>query len=230
MQSLWTSTKERTRDKTEGSKVEPVQLGKPVKSFIEPEMCLYCFDVLISHLDGKPAPRPNFTNGNFPLFVTWKTQSTRSRSEPALRGCIGTFSAQDLYHGLKDYAITSAVRDSRFQPISKKEVSSLLCSVSLLTNFEEANNHLDWEIGIHGIWIEFTNESGRRQTATYLPEVMPEQGWTKEEAIHSLLRKGGYSREITHAVISTIKLTRYQSEKHTVSYVEYARIRSIYVS
>lgn len=30
-----------------------------------------------------------------------------------------------------------------------------LCSVSFLTDFEICKNYLDWEIGIHGIYIEF---------------------------------------------------------------------------
>jgi AMME syndrome candidate gene 1 protein len=40
-----------------------------------------------------------------PLFVTWNTVS-RSGSK-TLRGCIGTFEAQELEHGLKNYALTS---------------------------------------------------------------------------------------------------------------------------
>jgi len=48
--------------------------------------------------------------------------------------------------------------------------------VSILTNFEDANDCMDWEVGIHGIRIEFINENGSRRTATYLPEVAPEQG------------------------------------------------------
>jgi len=45
-----------------------------------------------------------------------------------------------------------------------------------LTKFEEANDHLDWEIGTHGIRIEFHSDRGSRRTATYLPEVATEQG------------------------------------------------------
>ena len=40
-----------------------------------------------------------------PLFVTWNT-ITRSGSK-RLRGCIGTFEAQELDHGLRTYALTS---------------------------------------------------------------------------------------------------------------------------
>lgn len=108
-----------------------------------------------------------------------------------------------------------------------QEVPTLSCAVSLLTNFEDGANYLDWEIGKHGIWIEFMNHHGHKRTATYLPEVMTEQGWTKEEAIDSLLRKGGYRGPITDCVRSSVVLTRYQSSKVEASYQEYRDNRSI---
>jgi AMMECR1 domain-containing protein len=88
-----------------------------------------------------------------------------------------------------------------------------------LTDFEQADDYLDWEIGVHGIWIEFIQQDGEKETATYLPEVIKEQGWTKEEAIRSLLRKGGYYGNITKEYCeSSIILTRYQSQKKEFSY------------
>jgi len=45
-----------------------------------------------------------------------------------------------------------------------------------LLHFEEGKDYNDWEIGVHGIRIEFQNERGMRRTATYLPEVAEEQG------------------------------------------------------
>jgi hypothetical protein len=43
--------------------------------------------------------------GDFPLFVTWNTHSSRS-GEKRLRGCIGTFAPLELEHGLRSYALT----------------------------------------------------------------------------------------------------------------------------
>lgn len=73
----------------------------------------------------------------------------------------------------------SAFKDSRFSPISKDELSKLHVSVSILRHFEDGHNYSDWEIGIHGIRIEFLTEKGSKRTATYLPEVAPEQGLHK---------------------------------------------------
>lgn len=77
-----------------------------------------------------------------PLFVTW----TIGRDK-RLRGCIGTFSELSLQSGLKEYAITSALKDSRFDPISREEVPRLSVSVSILQGFEEARDYMDWTLG-----------------------------------------------------------------------------------
>ena len=46
-------------------------------------------------------------------------------------------------------------------------------------------------------------------------------GWTKIEAIDSLVRKAGYNGEITEAVRRQIQLTRYQSTLFSMHYSEY---------
>uniref|UniRef100_A0ABM5EVT3 Nuclear protein AMMECR1 isoform X1 n=1 Tax=Pogona vitticeps TaxID=103695 RepID=A0ABM5EVT3_9SAUR len=173
------------------------------KMVVSAEMCCFCFDVLYCHLYGYQPPRsPRFTNDPYPLFVTWKIGRDKR-----LRGCIGTFSAMNLHSGLREYTLTSALKDSRFPPMTRDELPRLFCSVSLLTNFEDVCDYLDWEVGVHGIRIEFINEKGSKRTATYLPEVAKEQGWDHIQTIDSLLRKGGYKAPITNDFRKTIKLT-----------------------
>lgn len=41
---------------------------------------------------------------------------------------------------------SSALKDSRFPPLTREELPKLFCSVSLLTNFEDASDYLDWEV------------------------------------------------------------------------------------
>ncbi|KAM4693738.1 AMMECR1-like protein isoform 2-T2 [Discoglossus pictus] len=171
------------------------------------EMGCYCFDVLYCHLHGFPQPRlPRFTNDPYPLFVTWK-----AGRDKRLRGCIGTFSAMNLHSGLREYTLTSALKDSRFPPLTREELPKLSCSVSLLTNFEDVGDFLDWEVGVHGIRIEFVNEKGVKRTATYLPEVAKEQDWDQIQTIDSLLRKGGFKAPITNEFRKSIKLTRHST-------------------
>ncbi|KAI8619423.1 AMMECR1 domain-containing protein, partial [Chytriomyces sp. MP71] len=161
----------------------------------------------------------SFGGSRFPLFVTWKT---RDGDGDSLRGCIGNFSELDLDSGLKEYALVAAFKDRRFHPIQAHELQSLSCGVSLLVQFEEVEHYLDWEVGVHGIWIEFhAPELGGKKTATYLPEVAKEQGWTHIEALNSLLRKGGYKKAVTEEFRCSVKVTRYQSLKHTITYEDY---------
>lgn len=128
---------------------------------------------------------------SYPLFVTWNTISRHNPSQKHLRGCIGTFEAQPLEHGLQTYAITSAFDDTRFTPIPSSLLPSLACSITLLANFTPCHDAMDWTLGVHGLRISFIHR-GKRYGATYLPDVAVEQGWTKEECVESLMRKAGW--------------------------------------
>lgn len=55
-------------------------------------------------------------------------------------------------HLIGDYALTSALKDCRFDPVSLDEVKHLRVAVSLLVKYEECS---DWNVGTHGIIINF---------------------------------------------------------------------------
>ena len=123
--------------------------------------------------------------------------------------------------------------------------------ISLLTNFEDAEGYLDWQVGVHGIHISFPNPSTlppasasegpsplssssnlhrprgtlRPYSATYLPEVAEEQGWDRRTAVDSAIRKAGWSGRIGEELRRAIKLRRYQSSKCAVSWAEYVQWR-----
>ena len=61
--------------------------------------------------------------------------------------------------------------------------------------------------------------------ATYLPEVMPAQGWDKIEAVDSAIHKAGWSGRITEEIRRSVKLRRYQSKACTVTWHEFAEWR-----
>ena len=54
----------------------------------------------------QPSPAAPPKEEEHPLFVTWNTVSPRSGNK-SLRGCIGTFEAQELGPGLRMYALTA---------------------------------------------------------------------------------------------------------------------------
>jgi len=209
-------------------------------SIVNADMIFYCFEILGNHLfNGKhhlgkhhasslqlipssPSIAPSaLPSEPYPLFVTWLIGSDKQ-----LRGCIGTFSPMNLAQGLREYAITSAISDSRFSPISRDEYPLLSCAVSVLTHFEPCSSYSDWDIGRHGIRIEFLNERGSKRSATYLPEVAHEQGWNHIQTLDSLLRKGGYRAPITSDIRKSVQVTRYRSEKLTLHYNDYVQSKT----
>jgi uncharacterized protein (TIGR00296 family) len=170
------------------------------------EMCHYCFDLLVHELkfnttnDDKrkskqlKPPSPDFLltlpkSAQTPLFITWeKLQLAATASKPSqsygLRGCIGTLSPRPLTSAIGEYALTAALRDRRFDPIRHDEIPHLRVGVSLLVKYEQCDHVHDWEVGLHGILINFTLDDGvsasassttADYSATYLPEVAKEQ-------------------------------------------------------
>lgn len=156
-----------------------------------------------------------------PLFVTWEKESPNGFE---LRGCIGTLSPCPL-DVLKTYTYNSALHDNRFTPIVQQELPKLQCSVSLLVNYENCRDVDDWEVGLHGLVLNFTDPKGQKYSGTYLPEIAAEQGWNRSQTIESLVIKSGYNGRITSNLLTGATLTRYQSSKCTLSYFEYLDLK-----
>lgn len=213
------------------------------------DMCRFCFDVLVGEIVHERqrgnASVPTFIDSlphpavQCPLFVTWdKRRSTsllqRGSSGDSssnaifdLRGCIGTLSPRPLVEAMRELALTSAIQDRRFPPISKHELPFLRVGVSLLVQYEECADCFDWYVGTHGIMISFSmsrSGGGVEYSATYLPEVAFEQGWTQLEAVQSLIRKAGFVGDINDDLYVSISCTRYQSSKVKATYDDFIRL------
>jgi len=119
----------------------------------------------------------------------------------------------------------SALEDERFSPIAQSELSSLSVAISLLTPFTPIPDPLAWEPGTHGIHITFPDPSypTKSLTATYLPEICTDQGWTKEECVLSAIQKAGYRGRVKVGddVWKSLKVRVYESQKTGVGYDEY---------
>ncbi|GMM37593.1 hypothetical protein DASC09_049180 [Saccharomycopsis crataegensis] len=174
-----------------------------------------CYGVPISHRTEK-----------HPLFVTW---NIIVGSEKELRGCIGTFSPMEIQSGIKEFALTAAFQDNRFDPIELEELEELSCDITLLKDFEKVEDIWDWDLGTHGIRISFTYHN-RLRSATFLPDVAVEQNWDKETTMRYLVAKGGGPRSITDFGKLDISLTRYKGEKSHITYSEFKEIRKRAVS
>jgi AMME syndrome candidate gene 1 protein len=197
-------------------------------------MCYHSFDVLIQalrygqhHVDGKrKQTTPAFVADlphvamECPVFVTWEKQRSSMSSHWHLRGCIGTLGPRLLVDAIGEYALISALKDRRFDPITIQEVPFLRVSVSLLVQYEVCEDVYDWTVGTHGIMIKFM-VAGRSYSATYLPEVAKDQKWTIAQTVASLVQKAGYHGTLTPELLRTIHCTRYQSSKCQVTYAQY---------
>ena len=62
-------------------------------------------------------------------------------------------------------------------------------------------------------------------TATFLPHVAPEQGWTRIQTLDHAIKKAGWSGPIDEALRRVLKVTRYQSSLCAATYDEWAAAR-----
>ena len=118
--------------------------------------------------------------------------------------------------------MSSAFGDNRFEPLSLEEVPDLECEVSLLHTFETAKNALDWEVGKHGIMIDFEVDD-EEYHATFLPEVASEEGWDQLTTLKYLVRKAGCYM-FNDDVLDAIQCTRYQTDKAYLKFEEYVQM------
>lgn len=97
--------------------------------------------------------------------------------------------------------------------------------MSLLTPFTPVSDPLDWTPGQHGIHITFPDPSSpkRNLSATYLPEIATDQGWSRQETILSAIQKAGYNRpvKVGDEVWRSIKTRVYESSKAGCTWDEY---------
>jgi AMMECR1 domain-containing protein len=126
--------------------------------------------------------------------------------------------------------------------------------ISLLTDFEDATSYLDWTVGTHGIQISFAPPPSssnapasdapsplssavsllshrpvmmtRTLSATYLPEVAPEQGWDRVDAVDSAIRKAGWDGRISEDLRRNVHVRRYRSSKCVVGWDEFVAWRA----
>jgi len=114
------------------------------------------------------------------VFVTLK-------EDDRLRGCIGTIvGGESLYLGVIHNAINSAVKDPRFNQVTKKELKNLNIEISAMTPLQEIKDYQIIRMGIDGVVIK----KGFYQ-AVFLPQVATETGWSLDEFLAHLCQKAG---------------------------------------
>ena len=113
-------------------------------------------------------------------FVTIKNKGR-------LRGCIGLISSdQPLYKTVEEMAVSAATRDTRFEPVSLKELPKIDLEISVLSPFRSINDISEIEVGKHGLFIIRSPFQG-----LLLPQVATENNWNRQTFLeHTCLKAG----------------------------------------
>ena len=98
-----------------------------------------------------------------------------------LRGCIGRFEPDaPIYQTIIDMSIAASRYDTRFTPVSPKELKNITIEISLLTPRKKISSIDDIVIGRDGIYVQYGKKNG-----TYLPQVATDMGWNTQQFVKS---------------------------------------------
>jgi len=118
------------------------------------------------------------------VFITLKNQDR-------LRGCVGHIHPLGaIWKELRDVAILSATRDTRFEALKPEELEAIDISITLLSPPRYVEGPYEFEVGVHGIIFELGTHR-----AVFLPQVAPQWGWGREATFQQLARKAGLKED-----------------------------------
>jgi len=127
----------------------------------------------------------NGMKGTMGVFVTLK------KKDGHLRGCIGKSEPKRaLYQEVIELAVSSAINDSRFRPVTLEELEGLDFGISILGPARRIVSPDEIHLGIHGIILE-----KNKKKALYLPWVAKEEGWTVNQTLTHLSAKAGLYKD-----------------------------------
>jgi MEMO1 family protein len=104
-----------------------------------------------------------------------------------LRGCIGTIlPISSVFETVAQRAASAALEDTRFNRVEASELPLIIVEISVLTPPRVVKSAEEIVVGRHGIIL-----SKKGMSATFLPQVAPEQGWDRETTLTHLAHKAG---------------------------------------
>jgi AmmeMemoRadiSam system protein A len=103
-----------------------------------------------------------------------------------LRGCVGyIFPVASVYQTVAETARAAAFEDTRFFPVTEKELPQLTVHLSILSELRPIEAHAV-EVGRHGLLVSW---GGRR--GLLLPQVAVENKWDRVTFLEQTCRKAG---------------------------------------
>jgi len=184
-----TPKKAGTEDKTYPTAEDRATLLKIARQSIE------------NHLVGKPIPPFELSDTLKAKGAAFVTLTERGQ----LRGCIGyTEAFKPLWQCVSECAVSAAVNDPRFPPVTRSELNGLHIEISVLTPLQGVKSLDEIEVGRDGLMISL---AGRR--GLLLPQVATDYGWSRTEFLEATCRKAGLP---TDAYLSpNVKIQKFQA-------------------
>jgi len=122
---------------------------------------------------------PNLTRKSG-AFVTLETAGE-------LRGCVGHILAQEpLYATVQQAAVSAAVQDPRFPPLTTGELSDITIEISVMSPLRRITDVQEIQVGTDGLFIVAEGQSG-----LLLPQVATDEGWSRDEFLAAICQKAG---------------------------------------
>ncbi len=156
----------------------------PLNSDERDELLVIARQTIAQFLDTATVPQFEVSEPNLVqetgCFVTLKKQGD-------LRGCIGHLvSGSPLYLTVQNAAISAAIGDRRFLPVTREELKDISIEVSVLSPIEPIEDVSEIEVGRHGLVIVKGQNQG-----VLLPQVATEKNWNRDEFLRQICMKAG---------------------------------------
>jgi len=135
-----------------------------------------------------------------------------------LRGCIGyPYPIFKLKDAIIDAAISAAVSDPRFPPVTKEEFKDIVIEITILTSpqtlkVKPKDLPEQIEVGVHGLIVKKGIYQG-----LLLPQVATEYNWSAEEFLCQACRKAGLPQDAwleKDTEVSTFEGQIFKEEEH----------------
>ncbi len=138
-------------------------------------------------------PLPIISSG---LLTTAGAFVTLNTTKGELRGCIGRITTdKPLYSTVAAMAKASAFNYTRFEPLRKEELDTIVIDITLLTPPHKVASADDIVVGQHGVILNKRGESGSIiASAVFLPQVAREWHWDRTTMLEQLSLKAGLDR------------------------------------
>ncbi len=148
------------------------------------ELLLIARNTLESYL--RKGTIPELRPGN-PMLLEHAGAFVSLHEGEELRGCIGQIAPdRELYRIVQSCAVSAALHDPRFPPLTAQQVPRVDIEISVLTPMVRVTRIEEIEVGRHGLYI--TN--GYRR-GLLLPQVATQYGWSREVFLAQTCRKAG---------------------------------------